>query len=58
MIYLLIGGGIFVACLCASGAAVVLVLAAITSSHPVLTPECEEDPAAGDAAGSTNFPPR
>lgn len=30
-------------------------LRALTSSHPVLTPECEDGPAAGDAAGPTNF---
>jgi len=56
MTYLLIGGGIFIACICAAGAVVVLTLAALTSSHPVPTPECEDGPAAGDAAGPTNSP--
>ncbi|MGS2805381.1 hypothetical protein [Nocardia sp. MW-W600-9] len=55
-------GAIGVACVIVAAVVVTftfaLVAHAITSSHPVLTPECEEDPAAGDAAGSTNFPPR
>ncbi|MFF0546903.1 hypothetical protein ACFYTF_29110 [Nocardia thailandica] len=57
MIALLILGGLFIGCICVAGAAVITLLAAYTSSGPVLTPELEEGPAAGDAAGLTNFHP-
>lgn len=52
-------GAIAVACWIVASVVVVWatarILRALTSSHPVLTPECEDGPAAGDAAGPTNF---